>query len=225
MEVKFESVEEVFLCFKFWLQQASINLSKTKLWTCQDEHVLRMLDIPRNSVKAKQIRLVSSTKPAHNRVKLNVEGSSLGNPGLSGEGGVVQNDKGELESAFSIFFREATNNEAKLRALIEGLKICRELEVYHIDIECDSPVVMSWILYNKCPLWYLWDFWENLVELLQEFNFQITHQWRECNQVANYLAGMGAKSLSQRFNTWTEMLRLAWGLVRLDMIGVAYLRK
>lgn len=104
-------------------------------------------------------------------MKLNVDGSSLGNPGQAGGGGVIWNDKGKLVSAISIFFGEATNNKAELRALIEGLKICHELEVYHIDIECDSLVVISWILYNKCHLWYLWDFWENLVELLSEFNF------------------------------------------------------
>lgn len=59
MEEKFESVEEVVLSFKFWLQQASINLSKTKLWTIQDEQVLQMLENPRNPVETKQIRVVS----------------------------------------------------------------------------------------------------------------------------------------------------------------------
>lgn len=52
--------------------------------------------------------MVSWTKRVHNRIKHNVDGSSLGNLGQAGRGGVVQNDKGELISAFSIFFREAT---------------------------------------------------------------------------------------------------------------------
>ncbi|CAI9763285.1 unnamed protein product [Fraxinus pennsylvanica] len=171
MEGKFESVEEVFLSIKFWLQLASINLSNTNIRTSQDEHVLRMLEIHRTPVKAKQIRVVSWTKPIHNRVKLNVDGSSLGNPGQAGGGGMIRNEKCELVSAFCTYFGEATNNEAELRAIIEGLRICRELEVYQLDIECDSLLVVSWILSQKCPIWYLWDFWEDLVELLQKFDF------------------------------------------------------
>lgn len=138
MEGKFQSVEEVFISIKFLLQQASINLSNKKPWTSQDEHILHMIEFPWTPVKVKQIRVVSWTKPIHNRIKLNVDGSSLGNLGQAGRGGVVQNDKGELISAFNIFFREATNNEVELRALIESLKICREPKLYHIDIKCTT---------------------------------------------------------------------------------------
>ncbi|CAI9763284.1 unnamed protein product [Fraxinus pennsylvanica] len=125
-------------------------------------------------------------------------GSSLGNPGQVGGGGVIRNEKDELVSAFCTYFGEATNNEAELRAIIEGLRICRELEVYHLDIERDSLIVVSWILSQKCPVWYLWDFWEDLVELLQKFNFQIAHRLRESNEVANSLASMGARGLFEK---------------------------
>ncbi|CAI9784431.1 unnamed protein product [Fraxinus pennsylvanica] len=116
--------------------------------------------------RTKQIRVVSWKKPHHNRVKLNVDGSSLGNPGQIGGGRLIKNERSELVSAFSSYFGEGTNNGAELRALIESLKLRSELGVNHIDIECHSSLVVSWVSSLKCSLWYLWDFWDNLLNLL-----------------------------------------------------------
>lgn len=47
------------------------------------------------------------------------------------------------------------NNEAKLRALKEGVKLFKELGFVQIIIECDSILVANWLTQNRCTIWYL----------------------------------------------------------------------
>lgn len=35
------------------------------------------------------------------------------------------------------------NNEAELRALLEGVVLCKELEFFNLEIECDSKIVVD----------------------------------------------------------------------------------
>ncbi|CAA2984655.1 N-lysine methyltransferase METTL21A-like [Olea europaea subsp. europaea] len=56
-------------------------------------------------------------------------------------------------------------------------------------------------------------------------NSEVAHQWREGNQVTDYLARLEAKGLSGCFNTWIDLPRIARGLLCRDMMGVAYWRK
>ncbi|XP_022861480.1 uncharacterized protein LOC111381868 [Olea europaea var. sylvestris] len=134
------------------------------------------------------------------RVKINVDGSSLGNPGQAGGEGMIRNDKGMVLAAFATNFGIASNNEAELRAIIEGLKLCQHIGCFHVDIECDSKIVVEWMLKRKCTVW-------------------------KGNQVADLLAKMGAQGLMQRFTSCGDLPEQARGLVRLDRIGVLYLHK
>ncbi|CAI9780944.1 unnamed protein product [Fraxinus pennsylvanica] len=94
-----------------------------------------------------------------------------------------------------------------------------------VDIECDSLLVVSWILARKCTLWYLWDFWEVLIELLKKFDFHVIHEYREANQVEDELVKVGAMGNTKRFLSCMELPFLCRGLIRLDRMGVLYLRK
>ena len=52
--------------------------------------------------------------------------SSLGNPGYSGGGGVVQDSFGNVLVGFPLAFGIRTNMEAEAMALLEGIKLCLE---------------------------------------------------------------------------------------------------
>lgn len=58
-------------------------------------------------------------------MKLNVDGRCRGNPG-------------KFHVAFSRLFGDGTNNEAKQRALKEGVELYNKLDFLQIIIECDS---------------------------------------------------------------------------------------
>ena len=56
-------------------------------------------------------------------LKLNIDGSTLGNPGLAGVGGVLRDHWGRWISGFSLYVGLATNNLAELAAVRQGLEI------------------------------------------------------------------------------------------------------
>ncbi|CAI9775522.1 unnamed protein product [Fraxinus pennsylvanica] len=225
MEGLYESVEDVVLSIRFWLRHLTTNVKKTRVLTREEETFLIDMGIPCVVRKLSPIHLVTWKKPMVGRAKLNVDGSSLGNSGQAGGGGVIRNDKGMVLAAFATNFGIASNNEAELRALLEGLKLCQHIGVFHVDVECDSKIVVEWMLKRKCTVWYLWDFWEELLNLMNLFEIQVSHQFREENQVANLLAKMDAHGVTQRSTPGTELPMYARGLTRLDRIGVPYIRK
>ncbi|CAI9758516.1 unnamed protein product [Fraxinus pennsylvanica] len=227
MKGLYESVEDVVLSIRFWLQHLATNVKKTRVLTREEEKFLTDMDIPCVVRKLSPVHLVTWKKPMVGRAKLNIDGSSLGNPGQAGGGGggVIRNDKGMVLAAFATNFGIASNNEAELRALLEGLKFCQHIGVFHVDVECDSKIVVEWMLKCKCIVWYLWDFWEELLNLMNLFEIQVSHQFREGNQVADLLAKMGAHGVTQRFTSGTDLPMYARGLARLDRIGVPYIRE
>ena len=53
-------------------------------------------------------------------------------------------------------------------------------------------VVISWWNRGRCGVWYLEDFWEELVGLTRTLNCHFQHVFREGNKVAGWLAKEGA---------------------------------
>ena len=54
-------------------------------------------------------------------IKLNTDGSVLGNPGLAGAGGLLRNSSGDWLSGFSLHLGISSNNMAELAAVHQGL--------------------------------------------------------------------------------------------------------
>lgn len=54
-------------------------------------------------------------------------------------------------------FGMGANNEAKLRAVIMGVTMCKEMRFSQVEIECDSSqsLVVNWITNHSCTVWYL----------------------------------------------------------------------
>lgn len=66
---------------------------------------------------------------------------------------MIRNDQGMVLAAFATSFGIAIN-EARLRAIIEGLILCQALGISKVDIECDSNIVVDWMLNRTCTIWY-----------------------------------------------------------------------
>ena len=56
-------------------------------------------------------------------IKLNTDGSALGNPGLAGAGGVLRDHWGKWVSGFFLHIGLATNNLAELATVRRGLEM------------------------------------------------------------------------------------------------------
>lgn len=67
---------------------------------------------------------VSWIKPPADYLKLNTDGSALGNPGKIGGGGILRNNQGTLIYAFTVPLGVGTNNQAELQAALFGITWC-----------------------------------------------------------------------------------------------------
>ena len=80
-------------------------------------------------------------KKSLKKVTLYCDGSSLGNPGAGGYGGILEY-KGERK-LFSGGARDVTNNQMELKAVIEGLKLLKE--PCAVEVVTDSRYVADGI--------------------------------------------------------------------------------
>ena len=76
-------------------------------------------------------------------IKLNTDGSSLGNPGMAGVGGLLCNSADAWVSGFSLNMGIASNNISKLGAVRQGLILAWDLDFKFIYIKIDSMTVLS----------------------------------------------------------------------------------
>ena len=61
--------------------------------------------------------------PQNGFIKLNYGGASKGNPGQAGARGIFRNSRGEVCRVYALDLGYATNNEAKLTTVKQGLLI------------------------------------------------------------------------------------------------------
>ena len=61
---------------------------------------MKELNIPLSQIKLRPVTVVYWVKPSCDRFKLNIDGSSLGNPGSLGAGGVIRDFKGDMVLSF-----------------------------------------------------------------------------------------------------------------------------
>lgn len=59
--------------------------------------------------------------PPKGFLKFNIDGASKGNPGMTGHGGVLRDEKGSIIFMFYCHLGKATNNMAKLMAMEQCL--------------------------------------------------------------------------------------------------------
>ncbi|XP_057826854.2 uncharacterized protein LOC131038432 [Cryptomeria japonica] len=86
----------------------------------------------------------------------------------------------------------ATNNEAEIRALLEGLKLCVTNKMTKIVIEGDSLVTIQGIIKRGFQRRNLNKWVPCISRLLNDIDhYEIAHTYREGNQVADCVANMG----------------------------------
>ncbi len=78
------------------------------------------------------------------RVVVEADGGSRGNPGPAGYGAVVFDaDRGRVLAERREFLGVATNNVAEYRGLIAGLAAARDLGAHEVDVRMDSKLVVE----------------------------------------------------------------------------------
>jgi len=125
---------------------------------------------------------------------INVDGSSLSNPGPAGIGIVIYNSQNDIIEKISKYIGKATNNVAEYKALIEALKFAKKSEANEVIVKSDSQLVVrqvngNYMVKDKKLKILL----KEVLNLVEKFStFSIIHIPREENKIADNLAKKAA---------------------------------
>lgn len=91
--------------------------------------------------------------PPPGMLKLNFDGSSLGNPGPGGFGCVIRDSVGEIVRIVASPIGITNSTKAELMGLLMGLREVRDLQLHVPLIEGNSSVVVGWGLSRSPGSW------------------------------------------------------------------------
>ena len=122
--------------------------------------------------------------------KLQFDGCSKHNPGLSGAGAVIYQYNKEIWSGDLFVGLSATNNYAEYSGLILGLQQAIELNIKNIQVEGDSLLVINQMTGKyKCNSPNLVEQYNKGNELKKQFdNIKFVHIFRNKNERADELS-------------------------------------
>ncbi|XP_042495054.1 uncharacterized protein LOC122074287 [Macadamia integrifolia] len=80
-------------------------------------------------------------RPQVNWIKLNFDGSSMGNPGRAGASGIFRNHMGAVMDSYKIFIGVSKVFQAEVEGLMVGLMRAREMGITRLWVETDSSAV------------------------------------------------------------------------------------
>ncbi|XP_042477621.1 uncharacterized protein LOC122058969 [Macadamia integrifolia] len=83
--------------------------------------------------------------------------------------------------------------EAEVEGLMEGLLRAKAMNITCLWVEFDSSSVVLAIQQRKIP-WYALQRWMHLNPFLDSISWKISHNFREGNSIADYLARDAAKT-------------------------------
>ncbi|GLJ43799.1 hypothetical protein SUGI_0911820 [Cryptomeria japonica] len=124
--------------------------------------------------------------------KLNFDGASRGNPGLSSFGVVVKDEDGSFAGAICGPSRIVSNNVAEITALEEGFNWVIANNHLKVVIEGDSQIILNGVTKKSFTNWRLNEWIPRIDQLIKKLeDYQVKHIYHEGNCVADLLANQG----------------------------------
>jgi ribonuclease HI len=129
------------------------------------------------------------------RMVINADGASRGNPGPAAIGATIKDEQGGLMARISRPIGRATNNQAEYRAVIAALQEAIRLGARKVDIRLDSELVVRQLngryRVKNAVLKNLYQEAKGLLARLETVT--IRHVPREQNREADRLANMALR--------------------------------
>jgi len=135
---------------------------------------------------------VTNTK----RLTIYSDGAAIPNPGPSGIGVVLYDEKGGVVAEISKYIGKSTNNKAEFTALIAGLEEALRLEAIAVDLKIDSELLVRQ-LQGTYRSKKMKQHYEQIRRLLGEFeSYTVEHIPRESNKQADALSKKAIRRVS-----------------------------
>jgi len=127
--------------------------------------------------------------------RMNFDGCSKGNPGLSGAGAVIYNNNNEIWAGTYFVGENATNNQAEYAGLILGLQQAIELDIKNLLVQGDSQLIINHMTGKyKCSSENLLELYKKAKILETKFdNIFYQHIFRNLNTRADELSNIAIK--------------------------------
>jgi ribonuclease HI len=169
-------------------------------------------------------RLVSWHPPPENVIKINVDGSSIGNPGPSGFGGLLRNTFGGWITGFARSCGFTSNINAELQAISHGLDIAWNHGFRNVICESDSQTALKLIqegVPSTRPYAPLVDYIRSLIH--KEWQLVLVHTLRKGNASVDWIAKLGA-SLVQELKMFPIYPSSMSNICLADSMGIQFPR-
>ena len=211
-----------------WLRRNNIVFGRTgQSSDLQDQSLARAAEVAYLGLSEKQssgrTRIqVKWLPPPLNWFKLNSDGSSMGNPGLAGGGGIIRDSVGRWVKGYARAIGVTTSVAAELWALRDGIRLCISLNLPAMEIELDAKVVADFMRSNNSRANSSDVIIADCIEDLKKIPLvRILHYFREANKCVDALARRGAL-LPQDFMIFMNPPPEVVMLLSLDAVGTLY---
>ncbi|KAK3221981.1 hypothetical protein Dsin_009006 [Dipteronia sinensis] len=151
--------------------------------------------------KALVIRSVIWSPPAPGWIRVNTNGAALGSPGVGGCGGVFWTCRSFVKACFKIPLSQVFAFEAELLAASLAINYPWNLGWHRIWLDNDSSYVVQLLSIRSDQVtWPIRQAWQRCIHQISHMEFQVSHIFREGNQVADALSkhALGLSSDSWR---------------------------
>ena len=108
-----------------------------------DEELFHKLGVQCTVNVASKYIIIKWIKPRLNRWKMNLDRCSKGNPSPSGCGSLLKSSSGRVEWAQAKWLGHQSNMQAKVYALLFGIRRCHREQKFNVDFEMDSQVLVD----------------------------------------------------------------------------------
>lgn len=163
--------------------------------------------------------------PKLDQLALDVDGSSYGNPGRAGYGGVIRDHQGKWILGFSGHVEYADSLHVELLAIFIGLSVAWDvIEAKNLTCRSDCMQALS-LIQDPTPRPLIYSgIIDDIKELLsRDWLVSLTHTYREGNQCADYMAKFGANFMDCT-KTFSEPPSCLHSLLKSDATGIQYTR-
>ncbi|KAH0764805.1 hypothetical protein KY285_000676 [Solanum tuberosum] len=166
-------------------------------------------------------------KPPNNILKLNTDGSAIGNPGRIGGGGILRDHQGNMVYDFTIPLGMGTSNQAEIQTALFDMQWCSQHGYSNIILEVDSELLMKWIKHSLTPPWQVQQHLRQLQDIINQMTFfQCNHIYREANFTADALSKWShTTDIPQQYYTYQQLPREIRGYFNRDKLGMATFRR